>query len=236
MVGQGATGPAVLELVRRLEPDLLFLDVQMPGLDGFEVLARLAPEERPVVVFSTAYDEYALAAFDVHAVDYLLKPFDDDRFEDALERALETLRSRRLREVHDRLRELLAEVAGATEDEGEPREAGRYLERFAVPERGRLTVVPAGDVDWIEADGDYVKLHAGGDSHLLRGTMTALEDRLDPERFARIHRSAIVQLDRIEELRSDEHGDYRVVLADGRRLRVSRTYRPAVLRRMGLAW
>lgn len=237
LVGQSATGPATLEAVRDLAPDLLFLDVQMPGLDGFEVLARLGTDERPIVIFSTAYDEYAIAAFEVHAVDYLLKPFADERFEDALRRAERALRSRRVWELHARLEELLGGLGANPESEGSPAESGvRYLRRFAVPEKDRHAVVEAGAVEWIEADGDYVTLHTDGKAHLLRGTMASLERRLDPVRFLRIHRSAIVQVDRVRELRSDEHGDYEVVLRGGRRLRVSRTYRDAALRRLGMKW
>lgn len=237
VVGQTATGPATLEAVRELEPDLLFLDVQMPGFTGFEVLARLDDEDRPAVVFSTAYDEYALAAFEVHAVDYLLKPYDDARFESALERAKGALRGERLDEFYERLEGLL---------ETRPEQAGgvgrgaasepRHRERFTVPSRGHLVVVDAADVDWIEASGDYVDLHVGREKHLLRATMTALEEGLDPANFLRIHRSTIVRLDRIRHLRTGAHGEYLVVLEGGRQLRVGPTYRQALLERLGMRW
>jgi two-component system LytT family response regulator len=239
VVGQTGTGPATLDAIRRLEPDLVFLDVQMPGLTGFEVLAELANEERPAIVFSTAYDEYALAAFDVHAVDYLLKPYDDARFDEALQRAAGTLRSERLGDFHERVRALLGQVAREPEaDVGAPiaSSSARYRERFAVPTGARVTVVAAVTVDWIEASGDYVNLHAGENTHLLRATMTALEACLDPGRFARIHRSIIVQLDRVRYLKTGPHGEHLAVLERGEALRVGPTYRSALLERLGMRW
>lgn len=237
IVGQCATGSATLAAVRELSPDLLFLDVQMPGLTGFEVLAGLGADERPIVIFSTAYDEYALAAFEVHAVDYLLKPFADDRFRAALNRAEEAFRARRIAEWHDRVRLLLADVgAAAVTAPGHPADSGGYLDRFAIRRNERLAVIDAASVDWIEAARDYVRLHVGADSHVLRATIGELERRLDPARFLRIHRSTIVQLGRIRELYAEQHGDYIAVLHGGTRLRVSRRYRAGALRRLGVQW
>lgn len=237
LVGQSATGPATVEAVRKLDPDLLFLDVQMPGLDGFEVLSKLSADERPIVIFSTAYDEYAISAFRVHAVDYLLKPFADERFHESVQRALHAFRTRRAGDLHERLRHLLTEVEeGVEPGSGGPAGSNRHLRRFAVPEKDRRVMVDAADVDWIEADGDYVSLHVAERTHLLRGTMAALERQLDPARFLRIHRSTIVQLDRVQELTSDEHGNYEVVLRTGRRLRISRSYKDAALERLGVKW
>lgn len=233
VVGQSATGPATVDAVRELRPDVLFLDVQMPGLTGFEVLATLEPDEHPVIIFSTAYDEYALAAFEVNAVDYLLKPYSDDRFETSLRRAERALRSERVGELHDRVRRLLDHVAA---EPGAARAAEARLDRFAVPDGDRVTLVDADDVDWIEAAGDYVRLHAGDRTHLVRGTMVTLERRLDPDSFLRIHRSTIVRLDGIRHLETLDHGDYAVVLGGGDQLRVGRSYRAAVLERVGLRW
>lgn len=245
VIAQCATGPSTLAAVRELRPDLLFLDVQMPGLTGFEVLARLRPVERPIVVFSTAYDEYALAAFEVHAVDYLLKPYSDERFQESLGRAERALRDRRVSDLHDRLRGLLDEVAAGLDavpplerygGGGRASAGGPYLERFAVPGGERLTVIDVRAVDWVEAARDYVSLHVGRKTHLLRASLTALERRLDPRRFLRVHRSAIVQLDRIRQLQLDAHGDYVAVLDGGDRVRVGRSYRDALLRRLGRSW
>lgn len=242
VVGECANGREAVEAIRRLEPDILFLDVQMPGLDGFQVLERLGPQELPAVIFSTAYDEYALAAFDVHAVDYLLKPYADERLEQALERAESLLRARRLGELRERLRALLDDVSvprtsdadRQSADPGGPSPDTGYLERFAVPGRKGITLVDAEEVDWIEASGDYATLHEGRTTHLLRTTMTELQRALDPRAFLRIHRSAIVRIARVRRLRSDDHGDYVAVLDDGRELRVGRTYRDDVLHRLGL--
>jgi two-component system LytT family response regulator len=236
VLGQCATGPATLEAVRALSPDVLFLDVQMPGLNGFQVLEALRPEERPVVIFSTAYDEYALAAFEVHAVDYLLKPYADERFDEALRRAERAFRTERLHEWHDRLRGLLDEVAAGTvaRAAGDAAVPGDLLDRFAVRRGDRLALLDAAEVDWIEAARDYVRLHVGSESHVVRATMDELERRLDPGRFLRIHRSTIVQVRRVSELYPDLHGDYVIVLEGGGRLRVSRRYRDAALTRLGV--
>lgn len=236
VVGECSTGTATLNTVRVARPDVLFLDVQMPGLDGFDVLARLDPEERPIVVFSTAYDEHALAAFEVNAVDYLLKPYADDRFEESLDRVVEAFRSRRAGAFQDRLRDLLEQVSPHSAPAGEAGARRAFLERFAVPDGEGFVVVEAESVDRIDAEGDYVCLHAGGDTYLLRGTMKSLERRLDPAAFVRVHRSTIVRLERVRQLCSDSHGDYEVVLDGGARIPVGRRYRDAVLERVGMRW
>jgi two-component system, LytTR family, response regulator len=235
VLAQCATGPATADAVRALKPDILFLDVHMPGLDGFEVLATLRPEERPIVIFSTAYDEYALAAFEVHAVDYLLKPFADQRFDESLRRVELALVNHRANDLHERLRFLLEQLApdpgaGLVQRSG----AGGYLERFAVRAGEQFTVVEASAVDSIEAARDYVSLRSGSRRYLLRTTMASLEQRLDPARFLRIHRSTIVQIDRVRGLHADVHGEYDVILEHGVRLRVGRSYRDAVLARLGV--
>lgn len=237
IVGECASGPATLDAVRELAPDLLFLDVQMPGLDGFEVLARLEPEERPIVVFSTAYDEYAIQAFEVNAVDYLLKPYADERFDESVRRAEQSLRRGREERASERLRDLLDRVAPDFDENTKPSSrAGRYLDRFAIRVRDRWVVARASAVDWIEASGDYVTLHVGDKTYLLRSTMSSLEARLNPRYFLRIHRSTIVRLDCVRSVEAGEHGDYTVLLEGGRKLRVSRGYRDAVLERLGLRW
>ena len=213
IVAGEASGDGAAALVARTRPDIMFLDIQMPDVDGFTLLQQIGPDAVPAVVFVTAYDRYALRAFDAHAIDYLLKPFDDARFHDALERARERARARRAGEVDARLAELLADRKRT-----EPA-------RFLVRERDKSVVIDAGDIDWIEAADYYVQLHVGAKAYLHREPMRDLEARLDPRRFMRIHRSAIVALDRIAELRPSAHGDHCVRLRDGTELKLSRARR-----------
>jgi len=236
VVGECGSGLEAVEAIRRARPDLVFLDVQMPGLDGFGVLAELEPGEIPAVVFVTAYDAFALKAFDVHALDYLLKPFDRERFGQTLTRARETIRRRGNDGIDARLAALLQDALGAAAAAAVAGDAGgdrRYLTRVAVKTQGRVRLLKVTDVDWVEAASNYVRLHVGAERFLLRDTMAALETRLDPEQFVRIHRSTIVNLDRVRELEPYFHGDYVVKLADGRRLTLSRTYRERLEQRLG---
>lgn len=203
------------------ETDLLFLDVQMPGMDGFALLEALTPERTPLVIFVTAYDEYALRAFEVHAFDYLLKPFDQARFEKTIERARKQLTSEERNS--EKLLTLLNEF----------RQRNQEPARFAIKTPGRLFFVRQEDIDWMEAADNYVNLHVGADTHLIRETMNALEQRLDSHRFLRIHRSTIVNADRIKELRPWFHGEYVVLLKDGTELTLSRTYREKILNLLG---
>lgn len=216
VVGECADGASALKAMAGDKPDIAFLDVQMPELDGFEVIQSVRPSDLPGVVFVTAFDRYALRAFDVQAVDYLLKPFTRERFRTALSR----VRARLDRRSHDNLAALLDHV----------RAARRYPTRVAVRAADRFVVIDWRDVDWVEAADNYVKLHVGAKEFLLRDTLAAVEKQLDPERFARIHRSAIVQLDRIAELHPASHGDADVVLRGGTRLMLSRTWRERVRR------
>jgi two-component system LytT family response regulator len=210
-------------LVAGARPDIMFVDVQMPGVGGFDLVEAIGPGTVPVVVFVTAYDQYALRAFEVHALDYLLKPFDDRRFRETLRRAKEHLRSHGARTLEDRLLDLLEE---------RERSARPFVRRFAVRERDRSVFVPAASVDWIEAADDYVQLHAGAETHLVRERLSDLEDRLDPEQFARIHRSTIVNIERVRELHPLFRGDSIVVLEGGTRLRLSRSRRAEFERRL----
>jgi two-component system, LytTR family, response regulator len=215
IVGECADGPSAVTAIRSREPDLVFLDVKMPGHDGFRVVEEVGADRMPVTVFVTAFDKFALKAFEVRALDYLLKPFDRDRFEAALGRAKEQFRRRQEEEVRDRLDELLTEVRG----ERKP------LERIAVKSSGSVYFLRAEEIDWVEAAGNYSRLHVGKTTHLLRETMTALESKLDPKRFLRIHRSTIVNIERVRELQPYFHGDYIVLLDDGTELTLSRNYR-----------
>jgi two-component system, LytTR family, response regulator len=215
VVAECADGLQAVAAVEEHKPDLLFLDVQMPALDGFGVLEALEPAERPVVIFVTAHDHYALRAFDVHALDYLLKPYDRDRFHKALERARAEIRGSERGRADSRLTSLVEEV-----------KARRPVERLLIKSAGRVYFVRVEEIWWIEASGNYARLHAGSETHLLRETMNGLEMRLDPQRFLRIHRSTIVNIERIKELHPWFHGDYQVVLHDGTELTLSRSYRP----------
>jgi two-component system LytT family response regulator len=221
MVGTASDGRQALDLLRRIKPDLLFLDVQMPELDGLGVLRQLTPEEFPITIMVTAYDKYAIQAFDAHAIDYLLKPFSDQRFDNAIGRARRYLASA---DVHAQAEEL----AAAAEERRNVDARSGYLERVVLKANGCITFVDVDDVDWIEAAGVYVYLHAGQKSHLYRSSVTQLLQRLDERRFVRIHRSAAVNTSRVRELRSLSHGDFAVILKDGTELTLSRAYRPHV--------
>jgi two-component system, LytTR family, response regulator len=213
IVGECASGGDAVTAIRDLSPDLVFLDVQMPGLGGFDVIERVGVDQMPPVVFVTAYDAHALRAFDVHALDYLLKPIDDDRFDTAVERARRRIAERQAGAAGRQL-------AAALED--------LRARRILIKDRGRVVIVNESDVDWIEAEGDYVRVHTGGRGHLLRETMAGMEQRLDPASFARIHRSTIVNVTRIKELKPHPNREYTVVLRDGTQLRLSRSYRDSL--------
>src|SRR5262245_63706761 len=193
-----ADGPSAVAAIRGDGPDIVFLDVQMPGFDGFGVVDAIGPDRMPVTVFVTAYDRYALRAFEARALDYLLKPFDRDRFTIAMGRAKEQIRRSRDTGVQEKLQALLDDV----------KPPGAGLDRLAIKSGGSVHFLRADEIDWVEAAGNYTRLHAGKQVHLLRETMTALEAKLDPKRFARIHRSTIVNLERVKELQPYFHGDY----------------------------
>jgi two-component system, LytTR family, response regulator len=227
VVGECRNGVQAVSTIIASQPDLVLLDIQMPGMNGFDVLSSLSPHPVPAIIFLTAYDEYALAAFDVQALDYLLKPIDEDRFACALSRVREMLE---LKQIAAQRRSIsgLIEIHKERQSEGPTK-------RFVVRERGRVFFVSSDDVDWIEAVGDYAGLHIGKRTHLLRESLTELEARLDSEKFARIHRSSIVALDRVVEMQARKNRDWTVTLRDGQSLNVSRTYsgclRAAVRRR-----
>ena len=236
VVAEASGGREAVAAVREHRPDLVFLDVQMPGQSGLDVVREIGPEAMPATVFVTAYDHHALEAFSVHALDYLLKPFEDDRFRQALARARDRVRLREVDALRDRLVRLLGgpPPPEAAAREASPEAPPRYLERIAVEMRGQIRVVPVDAVDFIRADGAYAEIHAGEAVHVVRERMQALEEKLDPRAFARIHRSTIVRLDRVEALLTAAGGDYAVRLRDGRRLRVSRSRRDALARQLGM--
>ncbi len=216
-------GRAAVAAIDQHHPDLVFLDIQMPEMDGFGVIEAVSVDSLPVVVFVTAYSQHAIKAFDVHALDYLLKPFTRTRFRETLARARAHLEKNRTGALHDKLAALLSEM----------RPEPRGVDRLAVKTSGKVVFVKPTDIDWIEAADNYVNLHLGKDSHLLRETMTAIERRLDGNQFMRISRSAIVNLERIRELQPMFHGDYAVILLDGTRLSLSRGHRDKLRRLLG---
>lgn len=218
IAGMGRHGREAIQMIRLHAPDLLFLDIQMPGMDGFEVLRELAPEQRPLTIFVTGYDKYAIPAFEAHALDYLLKPFSDERFEAALERARSYIRTQTVGELGRRFAQLL-------EDQATPGGGSARLDRVVIKSSGRVMFLDAADIDWIEAAGVYVHLHVGSKSYLYRATLGQLQERLNPERFVRIHRSTMVNTARIVELQPGTHGEYVVVLKNGIQLTLSRGYR-----------
>jgi len=249
IVGVATSGAEAVAAIRAHAPDVVFLDVQMPDGTGLDVVREVGPEAMPVTVFVTAYDQYAIRAFDAAAVDYLVKPYDDERFAQAFRRARESVESKRLRRLSGELFSTLQSMHGAV---GTPAAAPRddapvaaptappparpeYMERIAVEIRGQVRVVPVSKVQYVTASGPYVEIHTPEKTYLIREQMQVLEDRLDPDRFFRVHRSAIVRLDLIEGLTRNPSGDYTVQLRGGLQLKVSRSRTEELERRMGLA-
>ena len=233
VVAECASGREAIAAIREHAPNVVFLDVQMPGIDGFGVIEEIGADRMPVVIFVTAYDTHALRAFEAHAFDYLLKPIDDDRFAMTLDRTRRRVMEREESEVARRLAALMHDLRPALDaaNGGQPRRVDTpepvtaLPNRIVIRDRDRVLFVDVSDIDWIGADGDYVRIHTGGKSHLVRDTMAAMEQRLDQAAFARIHRSAIVNVSRIRELRPYSSREYAVILRDGTRLRLSRRYR-----------
>jgi two-component system LytT family response regulator len=215
IVGECVNGGEAVAAVQELKPDLLLLDVQMPEVDGFAVLDALKAERMPLVIFVTAYDHYAVHAFEVHALDYLLKPFDRERFEAAMLRAKAQIRRERDGSLDERILALLKQIEAES----------KHLERLVIKTGGRVFFLATEEVDWIEAEGNYVSVHTAKKSYLLRETISSLETQLDPKKFIRIHRSTIVNISRIRELQSWSHGEYHVILYNGKELTLSRNYR-----------
>ena len=223
VVGEAEDGLDAAEAIREQEPDLVFLDVQMPGMNGIDVIEEVGREHMPVTVFVTAYDQYAIKAFDLAAVDYLLKPFDDERFEQAFARARDRIVDQDADAISRRLLRLLQEKdPSLLEEEQEKTSDEPYLERIAVQGRGKARIVSVDDITHITADGSYAELHTADSTHVIRERMKALASRLDPKEFVRVHRSAIVHLDEVEMILRSGGGNYAVRLEDGTTLSVSR--------------
>lgn len=227
VIGECSGGRDAVEAITERKPRLVLLDVQMPDLDGFEVLRALGDTTLPAVIFVTAYDRYALRAFEASAVDYVLKPYEPERLNQAVDRALQWIGTNSSADNDDRLRRLLKEAIAAAGDA-----SPGHLERFVVKRGNKTTFVKADEVDWIESDGNYLRLHAGNNKHLVRGTIQECAERLDPRRFVRIHRRYIVNSGRVAEIQPWFGGDYVVQLTTGAKLRLSRTYREHFQSRM----
>jgi two-component system LytT family response regulator len=231
IIGECSSGAEAVASVNDLHPDLVFLDIQMPEMNGFEVLNAVEVDPVPMVVFVTAYDKYAIKAFEVHALDYLLKPIGEERFGETLKMVLSQLKHRNLATYALDLRRMVDDYLGFVETGRNSIEAGssetraKYVDRIAIKSRGHVSMITVSEVDWIESAGDYVYIHSNSQKHIIRETMTSLEKRIDPGKFVRIHRSTIVNVDRIKSLKSNEHGDFEVHLQNGERLKLSRSYR-----------
>ncbi len=225
--GEAASGPAAVEKIIAEKPDLVLLDVQMPEMDGFKVLEAVRSKHSPVVIFVTAYDQHALRAFEVSAIDYLLKPFDDERFAAALQRAKTEVQRRQTDALGSKLDHLLTYLqSGATAPAAPGDPAGEVIQRdrILLKSGGEIYFLKPDEIDWIEAEGDYMKFHAVGRTHLLRETMARIEERLDGDKFIRIHRSTMVNIDRVKKLSPSFAGEYAVILHDGTKLKLSRGY------------
>lgn len=228
VIGQAADGDEAVRLIRETSPDLVFLDVQMPGRDGFEVIEEIGPDDLPRIVFVTAYDTFAVRAFDVSAIDYLLKPVDDKQLRRAIERARQDVDS-----IDDRMRTgNVLKLMEHLDQEGRARPAP-YKTRLLAKEKGEYFFIPVDEVEWIEAEGNYVRVHLGSGTHLIRTSMNDMVTALDPGRFLRVHRSAIVNLDCVKAIQPEGVSDYRVVLNSNRVVKVGRTYRDSLLGRQG---
>lgn len=223
IIGECINGEEAITAIKEHAPDLIFLDVEMPEASGFKVLENVKNGHMPHVIFVTAYDQYAVRAFEVHALDYLLKPFDRERFEASWQRAKEQILKEKSGRLDERILTLLEELKAES----------KYLERLVIKAGGRVFFLEAGEIDWIEAEGNYVSVHSGKKSHLLRETISSLEAQLDPKKFRRVHRSSIVQLDKIKELQPWFHGEYRIILHSGAQLMLSRNYRENLQEALG---
>jgi len=235
VVGSATNGIEAVESIRTLKPDLVFLDVQMPGKTGIEVVREIGADAMPATIFVTAYDQFAVQAFDVAAVDYLVKPFDDERFEAAFARARQRLATEGMHKLREQLLAVLQGGSAAAPQPLGPPAPPPYLERIAVEMRGKVRSVPVEQIDYIVADGPYAELHTGDRRHVIRESMQTLEERLDPKRFMRIHRSMIVRLDLVDTLHRGAGGDYEVQLRNGTRVKVSRSRREALERWLGVS-
>jgi two-component system, LytTR family, response regulator len=231
IIGESSSGLDAVEKINTLRPDLLFLDIQMPELNGFEVLRRITVDPLPMIIFVTAYDTYAVRAFEFHALDYLLKPINDERFRETVQITLAEFKHRNLEKYAEKLKSIAGDYLNVLNDESEAPHIVRtahqndFPDRFFVKTKGIGSFVSVGEIDWIESAGDYVYLHSNAKKYLIRETMKRVESKLNPKKFVRIHRAFIVNVDKIKSLHPNTHGDYEVILAGTVKLKLSRKYR-----------
>jgi two-component system, LytTR family, response regulator len=223
IIGECGNGKETVAMIRKESPDVVFLDVQMPEMDGFAVLESIGIERLPEIIFTTAYEQYAIRAFELHALDYLLKPFDQTRFKDAIKYAKERFRSERWNDGRMQISALLENIKNKPQ----------YVERLVIKSGGRITFLRIDEINWIEADDKYVHLHTGKARPMVRQTLSAMEAQLDPAKFRRVHRSAIVNVERIAELQPLFSGEYSILLQDGTKLTLSRNYRDKLFDLLG---
>ncbi len=240
VLAEHANGREAITTVKKLKPDLLFLDIQMPGMDGFEVVRQLDQNTLPLIVFVTAYDKYAIKAFESHAIDYILKPVEEEKLNQTIQRVTQTVRERRADQDKTRLLNMMEHLTGTSAAEIEENLiAGhalthKYPDKISIRDGGKITRVSVSQVDWIDAAGDYMCLHVSGVTHIMRTSMKQLEEQLNPVLFQRIHRSTIVNLNRIQGISNRTSGDSRVTLECGKQLRMSRSYKNKVQRLLTL--
>ncbi|OGV09757.1 MAG: hypothetical protein A2499_18150 [Stygiobacter sp. RIFOXYC12_FULL_38_8] len=230
IVGECSSGKEAVQTIIQLKPDIVFLDIQMPEMNGFEVLQNLTQDCMPVVIFVTAYDEYALKAFEHHALDYLLKPVNEERFRETLKYALTEVTHRSLEVYSNKLKSVVNEYLKVLDKEPEVEQVDyvsskNVLSRLMIKTKDQISIISVDEIDWIESAGDYVYIHSDRKKYLIRETLTSLEQKMDAQKFVRIHRSSIVNIDKIKSMRQNEHGDFDVYLNDGTKLKLSRTYR-----------
>ncbi|MEL6360075.1 MAG: LytTR family DNA-binding domain-containing protein [Pseudomonadota bacterium] len=237
VIGECSNGRDAVKTVKAESPDLIFLDIQMPGLDGFGVVRALIGAPAPLVVFVTAYDKFAIDAFEANALDYLVKPVEEERLKDTIHKAREAIKSRTAANRESKLVELLASLGDEERDRikeliTDPAwsEKERYTERLSFKDGSKVVILNADEIEWIDAAGDYMCIHAGGKTHIIRETMKTLQQRLDPARFQRVHRSAIVNVSKVKELHPHSNGEYFLVLENGSELKLSRSYKDVVAR------
>lgn len=237
IISECANGREAVKEIKAQSPDLVFLDIQMPGLDGFGVVRAMIGGPAPLFIFVTAYDKYAIDAFEANALDYIVKPVEEERLNDALHRAREALKSKAAASRESKLIEMLASLSDDDRDrikeliaDPEWTDKQRYSERLSFKDGSKVVMLDAQEIEWIDAAGDYMCIHASGKTHIIRETMKALQTRLDPVRFQRIHRSAIVNIDRVKELHPHSNGEYFIILDNGAELKLSRSYKDVVAR------
>ncbi len=233
VVGECSNGREALNSIAELRPDLVFLDIQMPGMSGFDVVSKMQQDNMPLVIFVTAYDQYAIEAFQVHAVDYLLKPIDDERLAEAVSRAVDHAEQSGAVTDKQRLMELIISITGKSETSitqllRDHTGVKSYPDKIAIKDGGETTLVQIEDIDWVDAAGDYMCIHANDETHVMRVTMKELEQQLDPANFQRVHRSTIVNLDRVTKVCSHMNGEFHLILTNGASIKMSRSYKEKV--------